>query len=111
MRLLDIIISLNFSRDFNLDEKIHALPSLNIEEFQIKKKAKKKGCGTGRKEESWGRSEGSISSVQNCDISMHDLKVQLEGQNNNNNNNIVNEDSTTSILCGLHCVIGGQKIL
>jgi hypothetical protein len=31
-----------FLRDFNLDEKIDALPSLSLEEFQQKKKAKKK---------------------------------------------------------------------
>ncbi|KAG8230263.1 hypothetical protein J437_LFUL013965 [Ladona fulva] len=31
-----------FCRDFNLDEKIEALPSLSLEEFQLKKKAKKK---------------------------------------------------------------------
>jgi hypothetical protein len=29
-------------RDFNLDEKIEALPSLSLEEFQLKKKARKK---------------------------------------------------------------------
>ncbi|XP_046383053.1 HMG box transcription factor BBX isoform X2 [Ischnura elegans] len=29
-------------RDFNLDEKIEALPSLSLEEFQLKKRAKKK---------------------------------------------------------------------
>jgi hypothetical protein len=31
-----------FARDFNLDEKIEALPSLSLEEFQLKKKARKK---------------------------------------------------------------------
>lgn len=36
-------------RDFNLDEKIEALPSLSLEEFQQKKKAKKKrvACSPG----------------------------------------------------------------
>lgn len=41
-----------FYSDFNLDEKIDALPSLSLEEFQQKKKAKKKRMlpGTPRKQ-------------------------------------------------------------
>jgi hypothetical protein len=34
-------------RDFNLDEKIEALPSLSLEEFQLKKKARKKRSAIG----------------------------------------------------------------
>jgi hypothetical protein len=39
--VIRLLLDLSY-RDFNLDEKIEALPSLSLEEFQLKKKARKK---------------------------------------------------------------------
>ncbi|KAL1139170.1 hypothetical protein AAG570_009230 [Ranatra chinensis] len=115
--------------EFNLDERIRALPFLNIEDFQMKKKAKKKngvhlasptkfGVKTStNKEKSQqqifeeGYSKpGFVERQQNCRDSNRVLLVNRVASIDVQNNNVAAGDPTLPSACGPKCGTGAVNV-
>jgi hypothetical protein len=67
-------------RDFNLDEKIEALPSLSLEEFQLKKKARKKRNPSNSSSKKTVTGSGPMAATGSAKLCAANLDTQYTGE-------------------------------